>query len=82
MNKTIYKIYLYQSTGEVQTPYDSESKEEILKLWKQECSVQDEYTPLDESLELCKVVEDSETDDEISSEVIDSYIITEAQQDN
>ena len=82
MNKTIYGIYLYQSTGEVQDVYDRESKEEILELWKQECSSQDEYTPLDESLELVKVVVDSETDEEISSETIDSYTITESQQDN
>ena len=78
----MFYIHLYQSSGEIQTEFTSESKEEILELWKQECSVEDEYTPLDESLELCKVVEDSETDEEISSEVIDSYIITESQQDN
>ena len=82
MNKTIYKIYLSQSSGEIQHVYDSESKDEILELWKQECSAQDEYTSFDLKLELCKEVIDSETDDEISSEVIDSYIIPESQQNN
>jgi hypothetical protein len=66
-----YTIYLYQSTGEVQNVYDSESKEEIMKLWKQECSSQDEYTPLDIELVLDK-----------DGETIDSYIIPESQKDN
>ena len=48
----MFYIHLHQSTGEVQTVFTSESREEITELWKQECSATDEYTSLDELLTL------------------------------
>ena len=67
----MFYIHLHQSTGEVQTVFTSESKEEILELWKQECEVEDEYTEFDELLTLS-----------YEDVVFDSYLILESQQDN
>ena len=67
----MFYIHLHQSSGEIQTVFSSESKEEITQLWKQECSVDDEYTELDEKLTLS-----------LNDDVIDSYQITESQQGN
>ena len=67
----MFYIHLHQSSGEIQTVFDSESKEEILKLWKQECEAEDEYTELDELLTL--------SDDDV---VIEKYHIPESQQGN
>lgn len=65
----MYYIHLYQSTGEIQTVFTSESKEEILKLWEQEKNAEDDYTEFDEELTLS-----------YEEEVIDSYQIPESQQ--
>ena len=51
--------------------FTSESKEEILELWKQECEVEDEYTEFDELLTLS-----------YEDVVFDSYLILESQQGN
>lgn len=67
----MFYIHLHQSSGEIQTVFTSESKDEITELWKQECSVEDDYTDLDELLTL--------SDDDV---VIDSYQIPESQQGN
>ena len=67
----MFYIHLHQSTGEIQTVFSSSSKDEILKLWAQECATDDEYTELDELLTL--------SDDDI---VIDTYQIPASQQDN
>ena len=67
----MFAIHLHQSTGEVQTVFTSESREEITQLWKQECSVTDEYTPLDELLTLS-----------YEDVVFDSYLILDSQQGN
>ena len=67
----MFTIHLHQSTGEIQTVFDSESREEITQLWEQECSAQNEYTPCDEFLTLsCNDV------------VFDSYLIPASQQEN
>jgi len=67
----MFYIHLHQSTGEVQTVFTSESREEITQLWEQECSSQDEYTSFDELLTLS-----------YNDVVFDSYLIPESQQDN
>ena len=67
----MFYIHLHQSSGEIQTVFTSESKDEILELWNQECSVDDEYTSLDELLILSN-----------DGDVIDSYRILESQQGN
>ncbi len=51
--------------------FTSESREEITQLWKQECSVTDEYTPIDELLTLS-----------YEDVVFDSYEILDSQQGN
>ena len=68
---TNYRINLYQNTGETQFQWESESLEEITKLWNQEKSQQDEFTEFDEELLLYK-----------GEELIDSYIIPESQKGN
>ena len=70
IKRVMFYIHLHQSTGEVQTVFTSENKEEILELWKQECSVTDEYTEVDEMLTLS-----------YEDVVFDSYLIPESQQD-
>ena len=67
----MFYIHLYQSTGEIQTVFTSESRDEIIQLWAQECAVYDEYTPLDVLLTLS-----------YRDVVFDSYLIPESQQDN
>ena len=67
----MFYIHLHQSTGEVQTVFTSESRDEITQLWKQECSVDDEYTSCDVLLTLS-----------YRDVVFDSYLIPESQQDN
>ena len=66
----MFYIHLYQSTGEVQTVFTSESRDEITRLWEQECGLEGEYTPCDELLTLS-----------YGEVVFDSYLITEAHQD-
>ncbi len=65
----MFYIHLHQSSGEVQTVFTSESRDEITQLWNQECSTIDEYTPLDELLTLS-----------YNDVVFDSYLIPESQQ--
>lgn len=67
---TTYSILLYQTTGEVQTQFTSDSKEEIMKLWELEKNQQDEFTEMDEVLWLMK-----------DDEQIDSYEITDEQRE-
>ena len=67
----MYYIHLHQSSGEIQTVFTSESKEEILQLWKQECEADDEYTEFDVLLTLS-----------YRDVQFDSYHITESQQGN
>ena len=67
----MFHIHLHQSSGEIQTVFTSESKEEITQLWKQECEADDEYTFLDELLTLS-----------LNDDVIESYQIPESQQGN
>ena len=69
--ETVFYIHLHQSTGEVQTVFTSESRDEITQLWKQECSVDDEYTELDVLLTLS-----------YRDVVFDSYLIPSSQQGN
>ncbi len=67
----MFYIHLYQSSGEIQTEFTSESYDEIMKLWEQEKNEQDEFTEFDELLTLSN-----------EEEVIDSYEIPESQQSN
>ena len=67
----MFHINLYQSTGEIQSVFSSDSKDEITQLWKQECSTTDEYTELDDLLTL--------SNDDV---VIDFYKIPTSQQQN
>ena len=67
----MFYIHLHQSPGEIQTVFDSDSRDEILKLCEQECSATDEYTPLDVLLTLS-----------YQDVVFDSYLIPTSQQDN
>ena len=66
----MFYIQLHQSTGEVQTVFTSESRDDITRLWEQECSAEGEYTSCDELLTLS-----------YGDVVFDSYLIPEAQQD-
>lgn len=67
----MYYIHLYQSSGEIQTVFTSESRDEILQLWAQECAADDEYTEFDEQLTL--------SNEEI---VMESYTIPDSQRGN
>ena len=66
----MYLICLYQTTGEIQTVYTSDSLEEITKLWKQECQAEDEYSEFDERLALY-----------LDGELLESYLIPDSQKD-
>ena len=48
----MFYIHLHQSSGEIQTVFTSESRDEIMQLWAQECAADDEYTSLDVLLTL------------------------------
>jgi hypothetical protein len=67
----MFYIKLHQATGEIQTPFQSESREEITQLWAQECAVDDEYTDFDVLLTLS-----------FRDVVFDSYLIPASQQNN
>ena len=67
----MFYIHLHQSSGEIQTVFTSESRDEILNLWVQERDVDDEYTELDVLLTLS-----------YRDVVFDSYLIPESQQGN
>ena len=60
----MFYIHLHQSTGEIQTVFSSDSREEITQLFIQECDSTDEYTELDELLTLS-----------YNDVVFDSYLI-------
>ncbi len=66
-----YTIHLHQSSGEIQTVFTSDSKDEILDLWKQEKSADDEYTEFDVLLTLS-----------FCDQVFDTYLIPASQQGN
>jgi len=70
----IYTIYLHQSSGETQHVYQSESFEEISKLWEQEKALDDDYTSMDEELTLRQ-----RTDEDSDAEMIDCYPILNSQ---
>ncbi len=67
----MFYIHLHQETGEIQTVFSSESRDEITKLFTQECDATDEYTDIDELLTL--------SEDDV---VYDWYHITVEQQRN
>jgi hypothetical protein len=67
----MFFIHLHQSTGEIQTVFTSESRDEITQLWQQECSVEDEHTELDVLLTLS-----------YNDVVFDSYLIPSSSQTN
>ena len=67
----MFSIHLHQSTGEIQTVFTSDSRDEITQLWEQECSLDDEYTEFDVLLTLS-----------FRDVVFDSYLITTEQQSN
>ena len=67
----MFYIHLHQSTGEIQTVFTSESRDEILNLWVQECDADDEYTECDVLLTLS-----------YRDVVFDSYLIRPSQQTN
>ena len=67
----MFYIHLHQSSGEIQTVFTSESRDEIQQLWAQECATDDEYTEFDVLLTLS-----------YRDVVFDSYLIPESQQDN
>ena len=66
-----YTINLFQSSGEIQTEFSSDSYEEILGLWEACKNEQDEYTELDETLVLYK-----------GDEVLAKYQITDDQRES
>ena len=65
-----YSIMLYQTTGEIQTQWTSDSKEEIMKLWEMEKNQQDEFTEMDDYLVLYE-----------DDEWIEDYTITDEQRE-
>ena len=65
---TTYSILLYQTSGEIQNQYTSDSKEEIMKLWELEKNQQGEFTEMDDYLVLYE-----------DEEWIDDYTITDTQ---
>ena len=67
----MFYIHLHQSTGEIQTVFSSESRDEITQLWEQECAEDDEYTEIDVLLTLS-----------FRDVVFDSYLIPASQQGN
>ena len=67
----MFSIQLHQSTGEIQTVFTSDSRDEITQLWAQECAADDEYTEFDVLLTLS-----------FRDVVFDSYLITTEQQSN
>jgi len=67
----MFSIHLHQSTGEIQTVFTSESRDEILNLWVQERDADDEYTEFDVLLTLS-----------YRDVVFDSHLITPEQQSN
>ena len=67
----MFYIHLHQSTGEIQTVFSSDSRDEITKLWAQECAEDDEYTEIDVLLTLS-----------FRDVVFDSYLIPASQQGN
>ena len=67
----MFYIHLHQSSGEIQTVFSSESRDEILNLWVQECDADDEYTEFDVLLTLS-----------YRDVVFDSYLIPAEQQGN
>ncbi|QNI75628.1 hypothetical protein [Synechococcus sp. MVIR-18-1] len=73
----IYTIYLHQSSGETQHVYQSESFEEISKLWEQEKALDDDYTSMDEELTLRQ-----RTDEDSEDEMIDCYPILNSQRED
>jgi hypothetical protein len=73
----IYTIYLHQSSGETQHVYQSESFEEISKLWEQE-KKNDDYMAMDEELTLRQRTDEDSEDDEM----IDCYPILNSQRED
>ena len=67
----MFYIHLHQSSGEIQTVFTSESRDEIIQLWEQECNAVDEYTSLDVLLTLS-----------YRDVVFDSYLIPASQQED
>ena len=67
----MFSIQLHQSTGEIQTVFTSDSRDEITQLWAQECALDDEYTEFDILLTLS-----------FRDVVFDSYLISPEQQTN
>ena len=67
----MFYIHLHQSSGEIQTVFTSDSRDEIVQLWEQECRADDEYTEFDVLLTLS-----------YRDVVFDSYLIPASQQDN
>ena len=61
---------LYQTSGEIQNQYTSDSKEEILELWELEKNQQGEFTEMDDYLVLFE-----------DEEAIDYYTITDEQRE-
>lgn len=64
----MYSILLYQTTGEIQTYWTSDSLEEIKRLWEESKAEQDEYTEVDEELVLYH-----------DEEVLEDYQIVDSQ---
>ena len=67
----MFYIHLHQSSGEIQTVFTSDSRDEVLEIWAQECAVDDEYTEFDVLLTLS-----------YRDVVFDSYLIPAEQQGN
>ena len=67
----MYSIMLYQTTLEVQTEFESESRDEIMKLWDYATDLQDEYTEIDDELVLYN-----------DEEVMHYYLISDEQRES
>jgi hypothetical protein len=67
---TNYTIILNKTTGETQTQWSSESKEEIMKLWEEEKNEQDKFSKIDMELVLYE-----------NDKILDDYEIIDAQRE-
>ncbi len=66
----IYTIILNKTTGETQTQWSSEAREEIMKLWEEEKNEQDKFSKIDMELVLYE-----------DDKVLDDYEIIDAQRE-